>query len=158
MASRWSLSWYHKHPGFEFNRSSWWHPCDILVNECSESCCGRKAALFFGIWHAGGSGERAPSTPGGEEGKFHHNMRQLTGAAVSQFEPTKSSGTYLLDSRSKFWLANVFEWQVGCAQGCRFCKTATMGIVRNLHPDEILAQAFVMISDSFSYFGHSRVK
>ncbi|CAL1128281.1 unnamed protein product [Cladocopium goreaui] len=30
--------------------------------------------------------------------------------------------------------------QVGCSQGCRFCKTATMGILRNLHPDEILAQ------------------
>ena len=30
--------------------------------------------------------------------------------------------------------------QVGCAQGCRFCKTGTMGILRNLHPDEMLAQ------------------
>lgn len=30
--------------------------------------------------------------------------------------------------------------QVGCAQGCRFCRTASMGILRNLQPDEILAQ------------------
>jgi len=30
--------------------------------------------------------------------------------------------------------------QVGCMQGCRFCKTASMGLLRNLHPDEILAQ------------------
>lgn len=30
--------------------------------------------------------------------------------------------------------------QVGCAQGCRFCATAAMGIVRDLSPDEILAQ------------------
>jgi len=30
--------------------------------------------------------------------------------------------------------------QVGCDQGCRFCATARMGLVRNLTPDEILAQ------------------
>ena len=35
--------------------------------------------------------------------------------------------------------------QVGCDQGCRFCATARMGLVRNLTPDEILAQ-FVIAS------------
>ncbi len=30
--------------------------------------------------------------------------------------------------------------QVGCARGCRFCVTATMGLVRNLDPAEIVAQ------------------
>jgi len=30
--------------------------------------------------------------------------------------------------------------QVGCAQGCRFCRTASMGILRDLSADEILAQ------------------
>ena len=30
--------------------------------------------------------------------------------------------------------------QVGCAQGCRFCRTGDMGLLRNLSADEILAQ------------------
>lgn len=30
--------------------------------------------------------------------------------------------------------------QVGCAMGCRFCATATLGLVRNLTPSEIVAQ------------------
>ena len=30
--------------------------------------------------------------------------------------------------------------QVGCAMGCRFCATATLGLVRHLTPSEIVAQ------------------
>jgi 23S rRNA (adenine2503-C2)-methyltransferase len=30
--------------------------------------------------------------------------------------------------------------QVGCAMGCTFCMTATLGLVRNLSPSEIVAQ------------------
>lgn len=30
--------------------------------------------------------------------------------------------------------------QVGCAMGCRFCATATLGLMRNLSPAEIVAQ------------------
>ncbi|MFZ5438903.1 MAG: 23S rRNA (adenine(2503)-C(2))-methyltransferase RlmN [Myxococcota bacterium] len=30
--------------------------------------------------------------------------------------------------------------QVGCAMGCRFCATATLGLLRNLTPAEIVAQ------------------
>jgi 23S rRNA (adenine2503-C2)-methyltransferase len=30
--------------------------------------------------------------------------------------------------------------QVGCAMGCRFCATATLGLIRHLSPSEIVAQ------------------
>lgn len=33
--------------------------------------------------------------------------------------------------------------QVGCAMGCAFCSTGTMGFVRNMHWSEIAAQALV---------------
>jgi 23S rRNA (adenine2503-C2)-methyltransferase len=33
--------------------------------------------------------------------------------------------------------------QVGCAMGCRFCRTATMGLVRHLRPWEICEQVLV---------------
>lgn len=36
--------------------------------------------------------------------------------------------------------------QVGCAMGCRFCLTATMGLHRNLRPSEIAGQVLVLAS------------
>ena len=38
--------------------------------------------------------------------------------------------------------------QVGCARGCRFCRTATMGLVRNLSCDEIVAQVVAGIREA----------
>ncbi|NPA95705.1 MAG: 23S rRNA (adenine(2503)-C(2))-methyltransferase RlmN [Thermodesulfobacteria bacterium] len=35
--------------------------------------------------------------------------------------------------------------QVGCAMGCRFCKTGSMGFVRNLSPSEIAGQVLSVI-------------
>ena len=35
--------------------------------------------------------------------------------------------------------------QVGCGRGCMFCRTATMGMVRNLGADEIVSQVVVGI-------------
>ncbi|MBS2024545.1 MAG: 23S rRNA (adenine(2503)-C(2))-methyltransferase RlmN [Deltaproteobacteria bacterium] len=37
--------------------------------------------------------------------------------------------------------------QVGCAMGCRFCMTATMGLVRNLTPGEITDQVYRVNED-----------
>ncbi len=34
--------------------------------------------------------------------------------------------------------------QVGCAMGCRFCKTATMGFIRNLSAAEIIEQFYLL--------------
>jgi len=37
--------------------------------------------------------------------------------------------------------------QVGCAMGCRFCLTATMGFIRNLTPAEIVNQVYAVNED-----------
>lgn len=37
--------------------------------------------------------------------------------------------------------------QVGCAMGCNFCRTATMGLVRQLSTSEILEQIYVVERD-----------
>ena len=37
--------------------------------------------------------------------------------------------------------------QVGCAMGCRFCLTGTMGIKRNLRPAEIVNQVMAAMAD-----------
>jgi 23S rRNA (adenine2503-C2)-methyltransferase len=36
--------------------------------------------------------------------------------------------------------------QVGCAMGCRFCRTATLGLVRNLSAGEIVGQVLLLQS------------
>lgn len=38
--------------------------------------------------------------------------------------------------------------QVGCAQGCTFCKTGTMGLYRNLSAEEIIEQYIHLLSAS----------
>lgn len=38
--------------------------------------------------------------------------------------------------------------QVGCAMGCRFCLTATMGLVRNLTPGEVVGQVRVLAAET----------
>lgn len=40
--------------------------------------------------------------------------------------------------------------QAGCAVDCRFCLTATLGLVRNLTAGEIVAQALVALSENAS--------
>lgn len=47
------------------------------------------------------------------------------------FIPMKKRGTLCVSS------------QVGCAQGCAFCETAKMGLVRNLTTEEIVSQLYV---------------
>jgi 23S rRNA (adenine2503-C2)-methyltransferase len=37
--------------------------------------------------------------------------------------------------------------QAGCAVDCHFCLTATLGLIRNLTPGEILGQVFVALAD-----------
>lgn len=48
----------------------------------------------------------------------------------------------VLIPEEKHWTICVSS-QVGCAMGCRFCCTATLGFKRNLTPGEILAQVLI---------------
>ena len=44
--------------------------------------------------------------------------------------------------------------QVGCAMGCTFCATGSMGILRNLQPGEILGQVLTLMRDLGPERGH----
>jgi 23S rRNA (adenine2503-C2)-methyltransferase len=44
--------------------------------------------------------------------------------------------------------------QVGCAMGCTFCATGTMGIVRNLDAGEIVAQVLQLMRHRGPHTGH----
>jgi 23S rRNA (adenine2503-C2)-methyltransferase len=41
--------------------------------------------------------------------------------------------------------------QVGCGMGCKFCRTATMGFRRHLHPSEILMQVLGVLEDAKNF-------
>ena len=41
--------------------------------------------------------------------------------------------------------------QVGCGMGCKFCRTATMGFRRHLHPSEILMQVLAVLEDAKNF-------
>lgn len=47
--------------------------------------------------------------------------------------------TVLMQNVRENWTVCVSS-QVGCAMGCRFCSTGSMGLVRSLHADEIVDQ------------------
>jgi 23S rRNA (adenine2503-C2)-methyltransferase len=57
----------------------------------------------------------------------------------------KSDGRFiesvLIPERGR--LTQCISTQVGCAQGCRFCQTGRMGMIRNLTTEEIVAQVLV---------------
>ena len=44
--------------------------------------------------------------------------------------------------------------QVGCAMGCTFCATGSMGILRNLQPGEILGQVLALMAELGPHRGH----
>ena len=44
--------------------------------------------------------------------------------------------------------------QVGCAMGCTFCATGSMGILRNLQPGEILGQVLALMAELGPDRGH----
>ncbi len=44
--------------------------------------------------------------------------------------------------------------QVGCAMGCTFCATGSMGILRNLQPGEILGQVLALMAELGPERGH----
>lgn len=63
--------------------------------------------------------------------------------ALIRFPDGRRVETVLLtdrDERKTLCLSS----QVGCAMGCRFCRTATMGLVRNLTAAEIMEQFYLM--------------
>lgn len=65
-----------------------------------------------------------------EDGSVKLKIRLRDGAAVE--------AVLIPDFRGR--LTACVSSQVGCAMGCTFCKTGTLGFLRNLGPDEIVEQ------------------
>lgn len=71
-----------------------------------------------------------------EDGSIKYLFECLDGAEIeSVYMPMQKGHTLCISS------------QVGCAQGCTFCMTGTMGFIRNLTPGEMLAQVWSIVVD-----------
>ncbi len=72
-----------------------------------------------------------------EDGTKKFRFRLRDGAAIESVTIPEEKRTTL-----------CLSTQVGCAQGCVFCRTARMGLQRNLRVDEILGQYYAIRSMS----------
>ncbi len=86
---------------------------------------------------------------------------QLSPLKIIKVTGTKSTKTrkYLLECQDGEKIETVLmkeqkriticiSSQVGCALGCEFCATGTMGIIRNLNVGEIVAQYLLLLNES----------
>ncbi len=69
-------------------------------------------------------------TLAGDDGSVKLKLRLRDGSAIES--------VLLADTEGR--MTACLSTQVGCAMGCTFCKTGTLGLLRNLGPDEIVEQ------------------
>ncbi len=62
-----------------------------------------------------------------------------TGKIIIELEDKNLIESVLLEDQTGRITACLSS-QVGCIQGCLFCKTAQLGLIRNLSTDEIISQ------------------
>lgn len=80
--------------------------------------------------------------------KIVHREQSIDGTIklALAFEDERMIETVLIPSKGKNGAIRVTQCistQIGCAMGCRFCNTATMGFYRNLSMREITSQVLV---------------
>lgn len=125
-----------------------------------KSAAHRAERIFAGLY---GSGRAQPWPPQFSD-ECHHGTLQLVQNSfafglpmeVSRVETSAMDGsckmvmrladgleveTVLIPERGR--LTQCLSTQVGCAQGCRFCQTGRMGLLRNLTAAEIVGQVVV---------------
>ncbi|MBI2083869.1 MAG: 23S rRNA (adenine(2503)-C(2))-methyltransferase RlmN [Deltaproteobacteria bacterium] len=73
-----------------------------------------------------------------EVGARHHSAVDRSTKFLYRLHDTNSVEAVLMPQKNRTTLC--LSSQVGCAMGCKFCKTAEMKLVRNLTPGEILGQ------------------
>ncbi len=71
--------------------------------------------------------------------KIFESKKQDTFKAIVSVKGDKEVETVLMKNRRGWWTVCVSS-QVGCAMACGFCATGKMGLIRQLHTDEIVDQ------------------
>jgi 23S rRNA (adenine2503-C2)-methyltransferase len=69
-------------------------------------------------------------------------------AALSVTIPAKQATVETVFMPSQNRQTICISTQAGCAVDCRFCLTATLGLIRNLTPGEIVGQVLVALEDN----------
>src|SRR5205807_7469783 len=79
-----------------------------------------------------------------QDGKFIESVYMPDEAGPESFDPEADEEEGL---RARVRRTLCVSTQVGCAMGCGFCLTATMGLLRNLTPGEIADQVYRVNDD-----------
>lgn len=139
--------------------------CDLTLAELKQRSPPGSAEHLFGAlhrvprWPTDGEGQRtAPlgrRVRGFVEQHFDLGLPQLIVAERSQDDATKllfalADGAHVEAVHMPRAVRNprvtlCISSQVGCAMGCTFCRTAKMGLVRNLGAGEIVGQVFAAL-------------
>jgi 23S rRNA (adenine2503-C2)-methyltransferase len=79
----------------------------------------------------------------------HLAKRQLSADGTRKYLLRLADGSYVesIGIPHKDRLTVCFSTQVGCAMGCTFCATGTRGLVRSLHPGEMVDQLVTVSRD-----------
>ena len=79
------------------------------------------------------------------DGAVRYVLALPTGASAA-LKAATTIETVFMPSHSRQTIC--LSTQAGCAVDCRFCLTATLGLIRNLTPAEILGQVLVALEDN----------
>lgn len=85
--------------------------------------------------------------------KFDYSSRQLSsdGTRKYLFELGDGKAVESVMIKQPTRMTLCVSSQVGCALGCKFCQTGTMGLVRHLGTDEILKQVLGVLIDAENF-------
>ncbi len=139
--------------------------CDLTADELAARGLPGSAAHLFGALHRVGkwgtdaAGHRAPvlgrSVRETVAREFDLRLPTIVGREASDDGATKL--VFALDDGARVEAVHMpravksprvtlcISSQVGCAMGCTFCRTAQMGLVRNLAAHEIVGQVFATL-------------
>jgi 23S rRNA (adenine2503-C2)-methyltransferase len=81
------------------------------------------------------------------DGKLIESVYMPEEAGPDAFDPDADEEEAAAGVRKRVRRTLCVSTQVGCAMGCGFCLTATMGLVRNLTPGEIADQVYRVNAD-----------
>ena len=141
---------------FDFNREEL---LEIFVNEFGESAY-RSRQLFDWVYRKGvtdidlmtdiskGLRDRLRGTFSFPSGKIKDRQISLDGTRKYLFEVDNGDLVEAVMIKQPNRMTLCVSSQVGCAMGCKFCRTGTMGLKRNLRTSEIIQQVRGVIEDA----------
>lgn len=141
----------------------------LLPEELAELGHGGNAAALFGKIQRVDTWQEGAPHLGKKASQLLARCTDATLPTIDSIHPSQDGSTRLVlrtDDAHRFETVHMprqtknprvtlcLSSQIGCAMGCTFCATGTMGIVRNLSAGEIVGQVLVTLHKLGATTGH----